>query len=100
MGKFLLGFALGMGVGAGIAVLLTPTPGAVNREKLRARTDLYASGDEGPVGTVVNKVEKQKNRIQQAIEAGRQASAQRQAELWQKLDLSPPELSTDVDKPL
>ncbi|MDQ4075273.1 MAG: YtxH domain-containing protein, partial [Chloroflexota bacterium] len=93
MSRFLLGFALGMGVGAGIAMLLTPDSGYVTREKLRAKTDEYASGEETPVKTVVNAIQEQRNRLEEAIEAGQRASAARQAELWARLDLTPPEVT-------
>lgn len=94
MGRFLLGFALGLGVGAGLAILLTPEPGAVNRERLRAKTEQYAAGEETPIGTLALKAEEQRNRFQQAIEAGRRASAERQAQLWAQLNLTPPDGQT------
>jgi gas vesicle protein len=97
MGKFLLGFALGMGVGAGLAILLTPESGQVNRERLRAKTEQYAAGEETPIGTLTIKVEEQRNVFQRAIEAGRRASAERQAELWAQLNLTPP--TTDDRRP-
>ncbi len=90
MGKFLLGFALGLGVGAAMGMLLTPQPGSENREWLRAKTDDYAGGDETPLGTVAGAVREQRSRLEEAIEAGRRASATRQAALWQQLDLNPP----------
>jgi hypothetical protein len=89
MGKFLLGFVLGIGIGAGIASLLTPEPGHVARERLRVQTDRYAGGDDSPLGTVRSMVDRQRNRLEEAVEAGRQASAETQAQLWAELKLSP-----------
>jgi gas vesicle protein len=94
MGKFLLGFAIGLGVGVGMTLLLTPEPGAVNRERLRAQTEKFAAGEETPLGTVTHKVEEQQSRFERAIEAGRRASAERQAQLWTQLNLTPPDVTT------
>ena len=99
MDKFLFGFALGLGVGMGTAMLLSPRAGPENRERLRARTDLYAAGDETPLGTVAARIRAQRDRIEDAIAAGRRASAERQAELWAELHLTPPALETDGDAP-
>jgi hypothetical protein len=90
MGRFLLGFAIGAMVGAGVALLLTPEPGSVTRARLRTQTDLYAGGDDTPAGTVGRRIEEQRLRLEEAVEAGRRASAAREAALWSKLNLPPP----------
>lgn len=90
MGKFLVGFTLGLGLGAGLAMLLSPEPAPVLRERLRLTTDRYAGGDDSPLGTVRGVVEGQRNRLDAAIAAGRRARAETQAELWTKLNLVPP----------
>ncbi len=95
MGKFLLGFVIGVGLGAGVALLLTPEPGSVRRERLRTRTEMYASGGDTPLGTVASAVQSQRDRLEVAVEAGRRASAARQAELWAQLELTPPAAPTE-----
>lgn len=98
MGRFLLGFALGVGIGAGLALILSPDPGHVNREKLRKRTDEYASGEETLLGTVRAKIGAQQHRFELAFEAGRLAREKRQEQLWAQLKLTPPEkLAPDVN---
>lgn len=96
MVRFLLGFLLGLGLGAGVAMLLTPEPGRVARERLRLKADRYAGGEETPAGTVRGKVEEQRSRLEEAVEAGRRASAERQAELWAQLHLTPPSEGTSA----
>ncbi len=91
MGRFLLGFALGLSIGAGLALLLSPEPGNVNREKLRKRTDEYASGEETLMGSLRNQIGAQQHRFELALEAGRLASEKRQEQLWSQLKLTPPE---------
>lgn len=91
MGRFLLGFALGLSIGAGLALLLSPEPGHVNREKLRKQTDDYASGEETLMGSVRKKIGVQQHRFELALEAGRLASEKRQEQLWSQLKLTPPE---------
>lgn len=59
MGKFILGFAIGLAAGAAYVVLTAPKPGAETR-------------------SVVNVS------FRSAIEAGRQAAAAREQELWAK----------------
>jgi hypothetical protein len=90
MGRFLLGFAVGVMVGAGVALLLTPEPGSVTRAKLRTQTDQYAGGTDSPLRTVNRRIEEQRMRLEEAVEAGRRASAAREAALWSKLNLPPP----------
>lgn len=96
MGKFLLGFALGMGLGVGLTLLLAPEPGHVNRERLRAKTDHFAAGESSPLGEVSSAVGQQRNRLEAAVEAGRQASATRQQQLWSALHLTPPDASEEA----
>jgi gas vesicle protein len=91
MARFLLAFVLGLSIGAAIALLLSPEPGNVNREKLRKRTDEYASGEETLMGTLLKKIDGQRHRFELALEVGRLASEKRQEQLWSQLKLTPPE---------
>ncbi|MCB0079054.1 MAG: YtxH domain-containing protein [Anaerolineales bacterium] len=88
--KFGIGLLVGLGVGAAVALLMAPESGDVNRERVRVKADSLAATNEGPLGFAANTVKEQSNRLSAAIEAGRRASAQRQAELWSELELTPP----------
>lgn len=91
MGRFLSGFVLGVGMGVGLAMLLTPDSGQATREKLRQQTANYASGDHTLLSTLQLEMQNQRRRFEEAIEVGRRVSAQRQSELWSQLKLTSPE---------
>lgn len=89
MEKFIIGFALGLAVGAAAVILLAP-PETDSRARWRVRTDQFASGEETPVGAARVFAETRRNRLEEAIDAGRRASAEKQRELWAELKLDPP----------
>jgi gas vesicle protein len=92
MDKFLIGVVVGAVVGAGLALLLTPDDKTkALRDTVRRTTDRYASGSESPVDTLNGIAAKQKNRLEMAVEAGKRANAERQAELWAQLQLPKPD---------
>ena len=91
MDKFIIGFALGLALGAAAVILLAPSPETEARARLRVRTERFASGEETPVGAVKGFADSQRSKLEDAIEAGRRASAQRQRELWAELNLPPPD---------
>ncbi len=91
MDKFLLGFVVGAVVGGGLAILLAPDEQArAFRERVRLTTDRYASGDGTPVKSLNGFAEKQRNRLEEAVAAGKRANAERQSELWAQLQLPEP----------
>lgn len=91
MDKFLIGFVVGAVVGAGLALLLTPDEKTkALRDTVRKTTDRYAGGYETPADTFNGITQKQKNRLETAVEAGKRANAERQAELWAQLKLPEP----------
>jgi gas vesicle protein len=91
MDKFLIGFVVGAVVGAGLALLLTPDDKTkALRDTVRKTTDRYASGAESPTDTLNGIAQKQKNRLEAAVDAGKRANAERQAELWAQLQLPQP----------
>lgn len=89
--KFGLGFLIGFGVGAGVALLMAPRSGDANREQLRVELDRLAAEGDTPVAAAAAAMKEQRDRLSQAIDAGRRASAARQAELWAQLNLTPPD---------
>lgn len=88
MDKFIIGFALGLTIGAAAVLLLAPDRDP--RARWRVQTDQFASGDETPVGAARIYAEKGRNKLEEAIAVGREASAAKQRELWAELKLDPP----------
>jgi gas vesicle protein len=91
MDKFLIGFVVGAVVGAGLALLLTPDEKTkALRDTVRKTTDRYAAGSETPAATLNGLAQTQKNRLEAAVDVGKRANAERQAELWAQLKLPEP----------
>jgi gas vesicle protein len=83
-GSLILGFFIGGLVGAGVALLLAPQPGAETRQKIKELADeakekaaKYAEEVKGKVTSTVEKgkelVEEKKSLVTAAVEAGKEA---------------------------
>jgi gas vesicle protein len=83
-GSLILGFFIGGLVGAGVALLLAPQPGAETRQKIKELTDeakekaaKYAEEVKSKVTSTVEKgkglVEEKKSLVTAAVEAGKEA---------------------------
>lgn len=98
---FLAGFLLGGIVGAAVALLMAPQSGEETRELIRERgIELKTRGEEFSAEAYQQAqrtaaeaqersrlaLEEQKARLQEAIDAGKQAAAQRRGELMGKFD--------------
>ena len=106
--EFLAGFLLGGIVGAAVALLMAPASGAETREQLRERgIELRNRGEEFSADAMKNAqmmaeegqkraaemqersrlaLEEQKSRLQDAIDAGKQAAAQRRNDMMGKFE--------------
>lgn len=94
-GGFVSGFLLGGLVGAGVALLLTPRSGEEARDTLRDRgIELKVKAEEVAAKARVEAdellslgktvLEDQKSRIREAVEEGKEAAAEKKAELLSK----------------
>ena len=66
MDKFIIGFALGLALGAAAVILLSPSPETEARARLRVRTERFASGEETPVSAVKGFADSQRNKLEEA----------------------------------
>jgi len=96
---FITGFLLGGLVGAGLALLLAPRTGEETRDTLRERgIELRIKAEEAAArareeadeliarGRTV--LEEQRSRVQEAVEEGKEAAAQKKAELLAKYQVA------------
>lgn len=94
MARFWIGFTLGAIVGAAsgaaAAIFLAPETGGPVRVRVREMTDQYAAGNDSPIEAITRKIRDQRARFDMALEAGKVANEQKQAELWSELHLPPP----------
>jgi gas vesicle protein len=89
-GSFLVGLALGGGVGVVVAIVLAPRPGEEFRSQLVTRGIEIKKQAEDVVDQVLVRgreaVEEQRSRFQQAVAEGKEASARTRSELLSRYE--------------